>query len=96
VADIGPSAVSLWTGFVLPHGSEEGREWERLIDIESLDDLRALEEEIRLGLQKHNLESVLLGLRHYAEHMKAFVIAGTALFAVRHCTAGPHTPGSTA
>ncbi len=66
------------------------------MQIESLDDLQTLEDEIRVRLQQHNLESVLLGLRHYAEPVEAFVIAGTALFAVRHCTAGHHTPGSAA
>jgi hypothetical protein len=65
------------------------------LDINSLEDLQAKENLIRRVLQRHKLDTVLLGLR-WAEtqpsigryppiKLEPFMIAGAAMFALRYC-----------
>ncbi len=57
----------------------------------SIHDLEAVENQIRLAIQQHQLENVLLGLRESSDRLEPFVIGGIALSAIRYCTAGHHT-----
>jgi len=62
------------------------------MQIDSIEDLEAVENKIRLMIQQHDLENVLLGLRQASDKLEPFMIAGITLFAIRHCTAGHRTP----
>ena len=65
------------------------------VNINSLEDLRAKEDQIRRMLQRCRLDSVLLGLRRAGEldsigryppiQLHPFMIAGAAMFALRYC-----------
>ena len=57
-------------------------------EIQSFSDFEALERQIREALQPHNLDGVLRGLWNTARpegKPSPFMIAGTALFAMRYC-----------
>jgi hypothetical protein len=66
------------------------------MEINSIHDLQVAENQIRLAIQQHRLEGVLLGLREAADRLEPFTIGGIALFAIRHCTAGHRTQTSQA
>ena len=57
-------------------------------DVRSLSELVALEDRIRRALQPHTLDAVLHGLWNTADSKRLpapFMVAGTVLFALRHC-----------
>jgi hypothetical protein len=70
------------------------------VDINSLDDLRAKEDQIRRMLQRCKLDSVLIGLRKTESldsigryppiKLYPFMIAGAAMFALRYCSPRPY------
>ena len=62
------------------------------MQLDSMYDLEVVENKIRLMIQQHDLENVLLGLRQASDELEPFMIAGITLFAIRHCTAGHRTP----
>jgi len=62
--------------------------------INSIDKLKKVQEQIRVIIQRYNLESVLLSLRESAQQFQfnhSFITANIALFAFRYCTAGHKT-----
>lgn len=69
------------------------------VEINSLEDLRAKEDQIRRMLQRCKLDRILLGLRRVGEldsigryppiRPYPFIIAGTAMFALRYCPPRP-------
>ncbi len=61
------------------------------MEIDTPEKLKAVEDQIRSIIQKHKLETVLLGLREASDNLLPFVSGGIALSAIRHCTAGHRT-----
>lgn len=62
------------------------------MEIDSIEKLEVIKGQIQSAIQKYRLEDVLLGLRNSPDNLQPFVVGGTALFAIRHCTAGHRTP----
>jgi len=61
------------------------------VEIRNSIELSALAGQIGTALKTYTLDSVLLGLRRAPSKVEPFMIAGTALFAVRYCPPGLRT-----